>query len=202
MGKRTRRKNRPMALHPAENRGYRELYASARQLADHWSALHDHFDGPPAGPVFGRGAAAARELLEELAPATARYGLFGTPAASGLGASVARQRSGARDRFLERNQAARFAVGDVTHVQTLLAYLARLSAGCGHEDLSAFAERWAERIKRTEDHARRAVAQLADEPDAAVEPLHGSPAGRAAQSVGQAIGTVGEFIDRQAARVR
>lgn len=199
MGKRTRRKNRPMALHPAENRGYRELYASARQLADHWSALHDHFDGPPAGPVFGRGAAAARELLEELAPATARYGLFGTPAASGLGASVARQRSGARDRFLERNQAARFAIEDLQHVVTLLAYLARASETSGNGELAEFSGRWERKLKRMEGEARKAAAALAEDLDSAVARLDESAVGKAAHGVGYVAGTVGEWLDRRSA---
>lgn len=191
-----------MALHPAENRGYRELYVSARQLADHWSALQDRLGGPPAGPVFGRAAAAARELIEELEPVTARHGLHGFPAADGLGASLARSRSHARDRFLERNQAARFALGDIQHVVTLLAYLSRVSQTSGNDDLAEFSRRWSERLRRVENHARRAVVQLGDSLDTSVEPLDPSPAGRTATTLSTAVGTVGEWVDRQTAKLR
>ena len=52
-------------LHPAENRGLRELYLTARQLADHWTALARRRPGSPIADVLGRGAQAARNLLEE-----------------------------------------------------------------------------------------------------------------------------------------
>ena len=125
------RHDQAMALHPAENRGYRELYAYSRQLAEHWRALSAALADPDLTKVLDRGAAAADDLIEELAPLTARHDLHGKPAAQGAGKSIA---GGARvrDRFLERNQAARFAIEDLQHVVTLLAYLARASETSGN----------------------------------------------------------------------
>jgi hypothetical protein len=184
-----------MPLHPAENRGYRELYAFARQLSDHWTALAGRF---PEAEVLPRGAALARELIAELAPATAAHGLHGRPAAQGAGRSIARG-SGARDRFLERNQALRFAVGDAQHLTTLLGYLAVVSAEAGNADLAELAGRWERKVKRLEPEARKAVAALAADLDRAVEPFDSSPVGRAAHGVGYVVGTAGEWFDRRAA---
>ena len=38
-----------MSLVPAENRGYRELYAFSRGLAEHWTRLADQLGEPAAG---------------------------------------------------------------------------------------------------------------------------------------------------------
>jgi hypothetical protein len=187
-----------VALHPAENRGYRELYAYARQLADHWGSLAERF---PAAEVLPRGAALARELIAELAPATASHGLHGKPAAQGAGRSIARG-SGARDRFLERNQALRFAVEDVQHLTTLLGYLAAVSASAGNEDLAELAGRWERKVKRLEPEARKAVVALADDLDGAVERFDPSAVGKAAHGLGYALGTAGEWFDRRAASRR
>jgi hypothetical protein len=185
-------------LHPAENRGYREVYAFARQLADHWDALAPAFPGAP----LERGAAAATELIEELEPLTGARGLHGRPAAQGVGRTLAKQRGGVRDRFLERNQALRFAVEEVQHLVTLLAYLGSVAGQRGDEELGAFCARWVRKLKRLESEARKAAASLGEEPDAAIEPLDTSKLGKAAHSLGYAMGTVGEWVDRQAAQRR
>jgi hypothetical protein len=186
-------------LHPAENRGYRELYAYARQLCDHWSALAARLPGTDAAGVLVKGSESARELISELKPATEAHGLHGQPAAQGVGRSLARQRDGQRDRFLERNQALRFAVEDMQHVTTLLAYLGALADTRGDADLSDLCGRWERKLRRTESAMRKAAVAGGSDPDAAIEPLDGSAAGRAAHTVGYAVGTVGEWFDRWAA---
>ena len=188
-----------MSLVPAENRGYRELYAYSRQLAEHWRALAAALADPELTRVLDRGAAGADDLIQELEPLTARHGLHGKPAAQAAGKSIA---GGARvrDRFLERNQAARFAVEEVQHVVTLLAYLARVSETSGNGDLAEFSGRWERKLKRLEGEARKAVAALGADLDGAVAPLDESAVGKAAHQVGHVAGTVGEWIDRRAAR--
>jgi len=190
-----------MALHPAENRGYRELYAYSRQLAEHWRAVAEALADPEMAKVLDRGAAAADGLISELAPLTAREGLHGKPAAQGAGKSIA---GGARvrDRFLERNQAARFAIEDLQHVVTLLAYLARASETSGNDKLVEFCGRWERKLKRLEGEARKAAAALGSDLDTAVAPLDESAVGKAAHQVGYLAGTVGEWVDRRSARKR
>jgi hypothetical protein len=190
-----------MALHPAENRGYRELYAYSRQLAEHWRALSDSLADPGVTKVLDRGAVAAEELIEELAPLTARQGLHGKPAAQGAGKSIA---GGARvrDRFLERNQAARFAIEDLQHVVTLLAYLAQASETSRNGELAEFCGRWERKLKRLESEARKAAAALGADLDGAVAPLDESRVGRVAHQVGYIAGTVGEAFDRRVAKKR
>jgi hypothetical protein len=187
-------------LHPAENRGYRELYAFSRQLAEHWPRLVPRF--PEAADTLERGARAARELLDELGPLTASYGLHGDLAAQGVGASLGLGFGAVRDRFLERNQALRLAVLEVQQLTTLLAYLGAVAASRDDEALAEFCARWVRKLKRIETATRKAAADLGSDPDGAIEPFDPSPAGRAAHSVGYAVGTVGEWVDRQAARRR
>jgi hypothetical protein len=45
--------------------------------------------------------------------------------------------------------------------------------------------------------ARRAAVKLGNEPDLAIERLDPSPAGRVAHGAANAVGTVGEWIDRR-----
>jgi len=187
-------------LHPAENRGYRELYATSRQAIDHWRSLGERLGESPAAAVLVRGAGAVRELIGELEPLTAGYDLYGKPAAQGLGRSLGGPKSAVRDRFFERNQAVRFAVADLQHVVTLLAYLAKVSATNGNEDLAAFSARWERKLRRLENEARREAAELGSDLDAAVEPLDSSTVGRVAHGLGNVMGTAGEWIDRRAAR--
>ena len=189
-------------LHPAENRGLRELYLSTRQLVDHWTDLATRRAGSPLESVLTRGAQAGRDLLKELAPATAAYGLYGKPAAQGGGRALARQRGAVRDRFLELNQAARFAVEDLQHVVTLLGYLETLSGASGNGDLAELAGRWERKLRRIENEARRTVAQLGTDPDSAIERLDSSKVGKVAHGAGNLLGTVGEWVDGKAARRR
>ena len=184
------------SLHPAENRGYRELYAYSRQLSQHWSALAEELGDPTVGPLLERGAELGTQLVDELAPATATHGLHGKPAAQTAGASIAGS-SRVRDKFLERNQAARFALEDLQHLVTLLGYLSVVSGHSGNEDLSELAGRWERKLKRLEGEVRKAVTAMGTNPTGAIEPFDDSAVGRIAHSLGFAIGTAGEWIDRQ-----
>ena len=189
-------------LHPAENRGLRELYLFGRQVIHHWTSLADRLSGNPLADMLTRGADQTRDLLHQLAPATAAHGLHGKPAAQGAGLTLARQRTGMRDRFLEVNQAARFAVEDLQHVVTLLGYLEALTRSREHNELAELMGRWERKLRRLENEVRRAVMQLGADPDSAIEPVDSSPLGRAAHGAGYAIGTIGEWVDRKTAERR
>ena len=189
-------------LHPAQNRGLRELYSATRQLADHWTALADRLDGGPGGEELRAGADAARTLLVELADVTSSYGLYGGPAAQGLGSRAAGLRTAVLDRALERNQALRLAVLDLQHVTTLLAYLAEVARAGGDEPLAEACRRWERRLRRVEARARKAAILTGGDPDAAIAPLDRGALGRAGHRVALTVGTVGEWIDRRAAERR
>jgi hypothetical protein len=185
------------ALHPAQNRGLRELVAVTRQLISHWNALAPRFAGTPAGDALLDGTSRARELAGELHPLIEARGLYGGPAALSVGKSLAGSRSRLGDRFLERNQALRTAVLDVQHVVTLLGYQAELAAGQDDEELATALRRWERSLLAAERAARRAAVRLAADPDAAIERLDPSAAGRFAHGAANAAGTVGEWVDRK-----
>lgn len=189
-----------MALHPAENRGYRELYVTGRQAAKRLGRMALSLDGTETREPVDKAAESLGKLLDELGPLTARHDLHGGPAAQGGGASLGAVRGTVFDRFLERNQALRLAVDDLEHVATLLGYLASVSESRGDEKLSEFCRSWERRMRRQEGAVRKAAVTLGSDPDAAIEPLDPSPAGRAAHRVAWAFGTAGEWTDRQAAR--
>jgi hypothetical protein len=186
-------------LHPAQNRGLRELYAGARQLARHWSTLADRLGSDDAVTELRAGAEAAEELVGELGELTSSYGLYGFPAAQGAGARMAGMRNAVADRALERNQAVRMAVLDVQHVVTLCAYLAELGRAAGDERMVEFCGRWERKLKRLESRARKAAVAQAADPASAVLPLDDGPVGRAGHRLANAAGTLGEWFDRRAA---
>jgi hypothetical protein len=189
-----------VSLHPAENRGYRELYLTGRQAAKRLGRLALAFDGTSGRQPLDKAADSLSRLLEELGPLTARHDLHGGVAAQGAGANLGAVRGAVLDRFLERNQALRLAVDDVEHVATLLAYLATVSEARGDMKLSEFCSSWERRLRRQVNVIRKAAVELGGDPDGAVEPLDGSTAGRAAHRVAWTVGTVGEWTDRQVAR--
>jgi hypothetical protein len=127
-----------MDLHPAENRGYRELYAFARNVATHWPKLAERLAGSSAERALREGAEAAAQLIADLEGKTPEYGLYGKPAAQSVGANLARTRRDVRDRFLERNQALRLSVSDLQHIVTLLGYLEQVARTRGDETLRGF----------------------------------------------------------------
>jgi hypothetical protein len=191
-----------VALHPAENRGYRELYLTGRQLVRHWEKLQQRLAGTPAEAALRGGADDVREMLLELEPLTARHGLHGKLAAQGGGAGIGSARATVVDRFLERNQAVRLAHGELEHVITLLGYLAEVGRRGRNTRLAEFCGSWEERLIPRAGAVRAAAVELGADPDSAIEPLDPSPVGRAAHTAAQAVGTVGEWVDRQAARRR
>jgi hypothetical protein len=188
-----------VALHPAENRGYRELYLFGRQTVKRLGRVAAILDGAGREPLE-KAASSIERLLGELRPLTAKHDLHGGLAAEGSGANLGTVRGAVVDRFLERNQALRVAVDDLEHVATLLAYLAAVSESRGDEELPEFCRSWERRLRRQVSAVRKAAIELGSNPDAAVEPLDPSPAGRAAHRVAWAVGTVGEWTDRQVAR--
>jgi hypothetical protein len=186
-------------LHPAQNRQFRELYAATRHVVNHYRALGEKLDVD----ALREGAAVARRLLDDLRRHTERYGLYGFPAAQGVGANAARARTGVGERFLERNQALRFAVIDVQHVVTLLGYLAAVSETNGNDDLVDFCHTWEARMLEVEQRVRAAAVDFGRSPDQAIQPLHPTPVGRAAHGFAQGlVGGLGEWFDRNAGRRR
>jgi hypothetical protein len=180
-------------LFPAEHRALRELYGTARHLAGHWDKLAARIGGEPA-KVLTRGAAAAREMLGELAGQTAVHDLHGEPAAQGAGGQLAHLR-GAADLLLERNQALRGAVLEAAHVAILLAYLAELASARGDTDLAAWLRAWEGRLRELEGAARGVAVAEGRTPERAVQPADDSRLGRAGHSLAAGLGTVGEAID-------
>ena len=191
-----------MPLHPAENRGYRELYVTGRQAAKRLGRMALSLDRTDAREPLDRAAESLGKLLDELGPMTARHDLYGDVAAQGGGANLGMLRGAVFDRFLERNQALRLAVDDLEHVATLLAYLANVSGGRGDTTLGEFCSSWERRMRRQVSAVRKAAVALGSTPDAAIEPLDPSRVGRAAHRAAWAFGTVGEWTDRQVARRR
>jgi hypothetical protein len=185
------------ALHAAQNRGLRELYAAARQLVAHWGVLAERLAGAPEAAELRAGVDAAQALLVELADLTPAYGLYGRPAAQSVGDRVAGLRNVVLDRTLERNQALRMAVLDVQHVTTLLGYLAEVGRARGDEALADACGRWERRLRRLEGRVRKAAIASGADPDAAVQPLDQAPLGRAGHKLAYAAGTVGEWVDRR-----
>jgi hypothetical protein len=192
----------PVPLHPAENRGYRELYVSAAYASKRLGRLAPALDGTEAREPLDKAAESLGKLLDELGPLTARHDLHGGVAAQGGGANLGAVRGAVLDRFLERNQALRLAVDDLEHVATLLGYLANVSESRGDAKLPEFCRSWERRLRRTESAVRKAAIALGSTPDTAVEPLDLSRAGRAAHRVAWAVGSVGEWTDRKVARRR
>jgi hypothetical protein len=188
-----------VALHPAENRGYRELYLTGRQLVQRWTRLADALGDPAAEPLR-KAAGSVGEMLSELEPLTARHGLHSGVAAQGSGARIGSARAAVFDRFLERNQAIRFALSDLEHVASLLAYLATVSESRGDDELAEFCRSWERRLRRQLGAVRKAAVSMGEDPDTAIAPLDGSPVGRAAHGAAYAAGTVGEWVDRKVAR--
>src|SRR3954453_5368169 len=186
-------------MHPAQNRGLRELWAFGTNLERHWTSLAGRLedDEPAAGLALRAGAAAARRVREAVRPLMARRGLYAETMAEAAGRFVA-PRPLPADAPLERNQALRFAVLDGEQVVTLLAYLARLAASDGDAELRALLDDGERDVRAITGRVRSAAVGLGDRPDAAIEPVAPAPAHR----IGYAIGAVGEWVDRQIGRRR
>ncbi len=189
-------------MHPAEHRGLRELYVSARQLRDHWRSLAARLQsGAPAEAMaLMEGSDLARGLIGDLTGVTAARGLHGRPAAQGFGARLASVHSLVLDTSLEVNQALRLAVLDVVHVVTLLDYLAVLADSDGDGDLEAFLAGWAPRMRAQEEAIRAAAVALGAAPDAAIAAAAPGIGGRIMHGAATVAGTLGEWVDGRAAK--
>ena len=82
----------------------------------------------------------------------------------------------------------------------LLAYLRRVAETRNDARAIDFCAGWLHRMEEVEREVRSAAAELGADPDTAIEPYDTSLVGRALQSVGFVIGSVGEWTDRQAAK--
>jgi hypothetical protein len=187
-------------LHPAQNRALRECYAVTRQLVRHWRTLAGRLGRGSPSDELAAGATAADELLAELGDRMAGYGLFGGPAAAGVGTSLAGTRNVLADRALERNQAARVAVLDGQHLVTLLAYLAALAQANGDAGLTAWCAGWEARLTPLVDAARNAAIATGEDPERAIAPADPGALGRAGHAAALAAGAFGEWFDRSARR--
>jgi len=181
--------------HPAEHRALRELIVFGRQLASHWEKLGRRLGSPEAG-LLASGAADMRTLLEEADAAMTARDVPADRAAAFAG-RVASARPGSPDGLLERNQALRYALHDVQHVVTLLAYLGALAGARGDEELRALCAAGEERLAVHERAVREAIVALGARPDEAVEPAVPSPVGRVGQRVAAGAGALGEWVDRR-----
>ncbi len=186
----------------AEHRGLRELYVTGRQLRQHWRKLADRLEaiGATGADELRAGSDETRQMLSELTDVTAARGLWGKPAAQGFGARLAGVRNALLDPTLEVNQALRFAVLDVQHVVTLLAYLARVAAQRDDQELEAFLTGWELRVRVHEDTLRTVAIALGDHPDDAIGPSTPGLAGKAAHGAANRFGTLGEWFDGRAGR--
>lgn len=184
-----------MSLHPAENRGYRELMLTAEEARTRLRRIAGHLDLQTRA-VCDRGSETLGEMLEALKPALAEHDLHGELAARGTGARIGTVRAEILDRFLERNQALRFAVDDVEHVTTLLAYMGAVSAGRGKKNLPELCGTWERKLRRQVTALRKAAVELGAHPDEAIEPLDPGALGKAAHGTAVATGTVGEAVDK------
>ena len=182
-------------LHPAEHRAYRELYASARQLTRRWRRLASAVEGTPVADALWSGLTQVEELVRVLGPRTAGYGLYGGPAAQGLGARIADFRTVVTDRGADTGLSVRFAVLDLDHLTTLLRQLAELARARSDQSLARFDEEWAGRLESELDSVREAAVKLGTDPERTAAPLSGSPVNRAAHGVGWVFGSIGEAVD-------
>ena len=184
-----------MALHPAENRGYRELMLTAEEARTRLFRIAGHLDLETRS-VCDKASETLGEMLIEFKPALAEHDLHGELAARGTGSRIGMVRAEILDRFLERNQALRFAVDDVEHVTTLLAYMGAVSASRGKKNLPELCGTWERKLRRQVTALRKAAIELGSEPDDAIEPLDPGALGKAAHGTAVAAGTVGESVDK------
>lgn len=145
-------------------------------------------------------ASPRRRLVSELTELSAQNDPPAGPAALGLGGRIADFHNLAADPFLERNQALRVAALEPRHVRLLLAYLAAVADSQSAGERAEFCRGWEEQFRGVEAAVERAIVALAGDPDAAVEPVDRSPAGRAAQRVAVGVGAAGEWVDRRVGR--
>jgi hypothetical protein len=189
----------PDQLHPSEHRAYRELYVGSRQLMSRWRRLGEALADTECGPVFDRGRARITQLVDALEPTTAAYGLYGGPAAQGMGARIGDVRGAVADRSVDTGMVARQAVLDIDRLATLLGQLAELAGARSDAKLAAFCREWEAAIRPEVDAARDAAVALGSDPDRVAAPLDDSALAQVAHGAGWVMGSVGEAVDRIAA---
>jgi hypothetical protein len=190
-----------MALHPAENRGYRELMLTAEEARTRLRRIGGHLD-LDSRAATDKASETIGDMLDAFKPALAEHDLHGELAARGTGARIGTVRAEILDRFLERNQALRFAIDDVEHVATLLGYLAAVSTARKKKNLPELCANWERKLRRQVSALRKAAIELGSSPDDAIEPLDPRPIGKAAHGAAVATGTVGEAVDKGVANVK
>jgi hypothetical protein len=183
-------------MHSAEHRALRELRVFGTQLESHWEQLGRKLQGPDAALLVA-GAADARLLLAELDALAAARDLPTRPSAA-LSGRLTSARPMAPDHLLERNQALRYALLDVQHCVTLLAYAAALAAARGDEELRVRLGGWQDRLEGHESAVRAAVLALGARPDDAIAPAIPTVPGRIGHRIAAGGGAFGEWIDRRA----
>jgi hypothetical protein len=186
----------PNKLHPAEHRAYRELYASSRQLINRWGRLASALEGTRFAKVLEGASSRVEELVTELGPRTAAYGVHGGPAAQGVGARIADLRGAVADRSVDTGMVMRLTVLDIEHVATLLRHLAELAKARGDAKLADFCDEWGARIRVEVTAVRKAAVDVGADPDRAAAPLDTSLIGRTVHGAGWVVGSVGETVDR------
>jgi hypothetical protein len=188
-------------MHPAESRGYRELLLTAEEARARLKRLAGHLE-LDARAVADKAVDTLGDMTEALKPALAEHDLHGEIAARGGGARIGTVRAAILDRFLERNQALRFAVDDLEHVTNLLAYVANVSEARQKKTLPELCRTWERKMRRQVSAVRKAAVELGSDPDEAIEPIDPTPIGKAAHGAAVAVGTAGEAVDKAAATVK
>lgn len=182
-------------MHSALHRSLRELIATGTLVSHRWSRLADQL--PDAAEPLQAGARDAEAMVDAVsALATARDVAVGA-AATGLGAGFGVGMARLGEPFLERNQSLRTAVLDSHHATLLLHYVERLARTESDGELADACHDWAHRMLPNEGAVRELALAEGDAPDRAVQPVDGSPVGRAAHSVAVAAGSAGEWVDRR-----
>ncbi|HEY8583406.1 MAG TPA: hypothetical protein VIL49_10685 [Capillimicrobium sp.] len=184
-------------MHPAAHRALRELIATANLLSSRWARLADH--APDVAAPLRTGARDAEALADAFAALAGARDIAVGGAASGLGSTFGAGMARLGDPFLERNQSLRTAVLDIHHATVLLHYLQRLAEAESDGELADACREWAQRLLPTEGEVRDLAIAEGGDPDRAVQPVDGSPVGRAAHKVASAAGAAGEWVDRRLA---
>ena len=154
---------------------------SAEEARTRLRRVGGHLDDEPRG-VADKASDALGEMLIAIRPVLAEHDLHSEIAARGTGARIGAVRAEVLDRYLERNQALRYAVDDVEHVATLLAYAAAVSEARGKKNLPEACRSWERKIRRHVTAVRKAAIELGSHPDEAIEPLDPRPIERASRS--------------------
>jgi hypothetical protein len=185
--------------HSTDHRSLRELHAFAAEMRRYWRELAERLEtvSPEAAEALRKGAESAGRLGQEEGRLAEQRGVPCGVRARSAGGALATARLRLRDPFLERSQALRLALLDVESIAGLLAYLTARSEAREDTELAEFCSSWERRVRRLATPVRKALAELAADPDAAVEPAVPGLAGRVGHKVSLAVGSLGEWTDRR-----